>query len=184
MSFCLISARKTGCKQRLHKPVDVDDSHHFKLKGKHTHTGDARKKSKKRIMDKLKTLAKTTNNTTRQIIVESMEGVKKATAAVLPSERTLTRMIHHYRTNTKVPKNPRELAELVLPIEYRQTIKGDNFLSYDSAEENMEYDGRVLIFSTKENLQFMSRCDQMYMDGTFDVTPILFSQVYTIHGEF
>lgn len=46
-------------------------------------------------MDELKKLAKTTNNTTRQIIVESIEGVKKATTAVLPSERTLTRMIHY-----------------------------------------------------------------------------------------
>ncbi len=61
---------------------------------------------------------------------------------------------------------------------FTRTVKGDLFLLHDNnADVN-----RVVIFCTKENLAFLNHCDDWYMDGTFDITPAMFNQVYTIHG--
>lgn len=134
-------------------------------------------------MSKLKNLAKTTKNSTRQVVSESIIGVKKATAAVLPSEKSLVRMVQRYRDSNAVPKNPRDLSELIIPEEFRKTVKGQNFLLYDSADQEYGYGGRILMFGTQENLTFLSLFDRIYMDGTFHVVPVLFSQLYTIHGK-
>lgn len=38
------------------------------------------------------------------------------------------------------------------------------------------------LFATTQNLQTMKSCEQWFCDGTFSVTPPLFSQLYTVHG--
>lgn len=171
------------CPVRLQKPIDVDDPRHFKIKGIHRHAGDARKIGKKRTMTKLKTLAKTTKNSSRQIISESIKGVLKATAATLPSEKSMTKMIQRLRGG-EMPNNPRSLSELNLPEEFRKTVKGENFLLHDSITDTGEAEkGRFLIFGTADNLKFLADCDHIYMDGTFTVVPALFKQLYTVHGK-
>ena len=42
----------------------------------------------------------------------------------------------------------------------------------------------MLIFSTQRNLQILQRATTWAMDGTFDVAPPMFSQVYSIHAKF
>lgn len=187
--YCEIRARSKGCGARLHKPVDVDDARHFILKGRHFHTGDARKVGKKKVMNKMKELAKTTKQPIRQVISESIADVKKATKAKLPSEKVMARIINRYRRNPGVPKNPQNFSELKFPEEYRNTLSKRPFLLHDSFEllelegENFEdVHDRTLIFTTRENLKFLSDCEGLFMDGTFSVTPALFSQLYTIHG--
>ena len=43
---------------------------------------------------------------------------------------------------------------------------------------------RILIFATSQNLQTLALSKTWYGDGTFDVTPPLFAQLYTIHCEY
>jgi len=50
-------------------------------------------------------------------------------------------------------------------------------MQYDSGQS----DECILIFFTKENLELMEKCDNWFVDGTFKCTPILFTQIYTIH---
>lgn len=49
---------------------------------------------------------------------------------------------------------------------------------YDSNDGN----DRVLIFSTRRNLSLLAQSRNWYADGTFKTTPMLFQQLYTIHG--
>lgn len=133
-------------------------------------------------MDKLKITAKTTRNPTRQVITNATRGLDKATLASLPSEKSMVKMVNRYRNDARHPKNPRDVSELILPEEYCKTIKGKKILLYDSSKENGEDDSRFLIFGTKENLKFLAQCDHVYMDGTFSVVPVIFKQLYTIHG--
>lgn len=178
-----------GCPKRLHKPVDNNDTRHFKLKGEHIHTGDSRKIGKKKVMTKLKNLAKNTKGPIRQVISESILHTTKATRAKLPSEKVMARMVSNYRRTPGAPKNPSDLTELILKEEYRETVAKKPFLvydSFDSLEEELsgEYvKDRMLIFTTRENLKFLSLCDEYFMDGTFSVTPPLFKQLYSIHGK-
>lgn len=71
----------------------------------------------------------------------------------------------------------RLLNDLVLNEQFIKTMKGGDFLLFGSGPDET----RMLIFGTKANLNFLSKCHSVYMDGTFDVTPPLFKQIYTIH---
>ena len=41
---------------------------------------------------------------------------------------------------------------------------------------------RIVIFATKRNLQLISQSNHWYADGTFKTVPLLFHQLYTLHG--
>jgi hypothetical protein len=77
-----------------------------------------------------------------------------------------------------MPANPLSLQDLVIPDEFKRTLKSQEFLLYDSGEG----DKRTLIFSTHRNLQLLARSQHWYADGTFKTVPPLFAQLYTIHG--
>lgn len=176
------SGRKNAkCGGRLIKPIENDDERHFKLKGSHIHKPDARKLSTKKVLTKLKTLAKTTNNSPRDIVVEATTNVKSATLAVLPSVKLMKRTAKRVRRSENIPKQPQTLSALFLEGEFRITSNGENFILYDNGPIE-ELDERIIIFGTEKNLEFLATCTEFYMDGTFKVTPPLFKQLYTIHG--
>lgn len=127
------SGRKNAkCGGRLIKPIENDDERHFKLKGSHIHKPDARKLSTKKVLTKLKTLAKTTNNSPRDIVVEATTNVKSATLAVLPSVKLMKRTAKRVRRSENIPKQPQTLSALFLEGEFRITSNGENFILYDN----------------------------------------------------
>jgi hypothetical protein len=75
----------------------------------------------------------------------------------------------------------------VIPQKYRVIRSKDGpgtetFLVFDSADLSTETRERLIIFSTERNLNLLNQCDHWFGDGTFKLTPPLFSQIYTIHG--
>lgn len=160
------------------KPTNVDDPRHFKVKGVHSHAPDARKLQKKKVTTKMKELAKTTSMTSRQIVYESMDNVSDATAAVMPSTTQLIQTVNRTRKDPDAPKNPTKLSELRFPARFGDFILHDTY----NAEDEDSND-RLIIFGTQANLDFMVRCDGLFMDGTFGIVPRLFYQLYTIHGK-
>lgn len=161
------------------------------MKKTHSHHPDARKVAKKKVLSTLKNLAKSTDQSARNIIFESTKEIKQASAATLPNRNQLTRTINRIRNNPDFPKNPKTLQDLKFSDEICQTVDGKNFLLYDSGtiEPQKRRSGadaaarRIVMFGTKENLEFMAECAEIFMDGTFSVTPPLFNQFYTIHGK-
>lgn len=99
-------------------------------------------------------------------------------AAALPSLRSMTRMVNRVRSKENIIVNPRNLSELKLANIL--TEKDAPFLLYD----NESADQRLVIFATKANLEILSNADRIFADGTFQVTPHLFNQLYTVHGTF
>lgn len=73
---------------------------------------------------------------------------------------------------------------------------GEQFLLYDSRdsessssedtdgedEEEQEPPDRVMVFATRTNLRRLGRSDTWFLDGTFSVVALLFTQLFTIHG--
>lgn len=88
-------------------------------------------------------------------------------------------MVQNIRAN-KIDKFPITdgLCDMVIPPIYTVTNKNKQFLMYDSEDGK----NRILMFSTTKNLSFLKSCDLWHCDGTFKVVPILFSQLYSIHG--
>ena len=59
------------------------------------------------------------------------------------------------------------------------TLRGENFLAYDSGSDDRE---RFLIFSTEQNLDLLEHTPQGHADGTFKCCPALFYQLFEVHG--
>jgi len=105
-----------------------------------------------------------------------------ATASSLSDEsRRLIPDYHSCRTilqrerSSSIPKLPKTLKDIVLEGEWAQTLSGASFLL---PHENNE----MLIFTCNDNLKFLSKCETIYVDGTFKSYPKLYTQLYSMHG--
>lgn len=82
-----------------------------------------------------------------------------------------------------MPSNPVNVSELILPNEYQQYVPQpgitENFLLADTgASQN-----RILIFGRKSWIKHLETAEVWYADGTFSISPPLFSQVYIVMVE-
>lgn len=128
-------------------------------------------------MEKAKIDAKNGNKPGRNLYAEALNGQDDDVIARMPKQQTFTKRMRQQRKG-KHPANPKSVEELVLP-EITNSV-GENFLFFDSGPSKE----RTIMFTTEKALKFMSLCDALYMDGTVQTGPVLFDQVYTIHGKF
>jgi hypothetical protein len=66
-----------------------------------------------------------------------------------------------------------------IPEMYHNTLSSNRFLLIDVFLKRGK--DRMLAFSSEEQLQLLFESDTIFMDGTFDITPAPFKQVYIIH---
>jgi len=69
------------------------------------------------------------------------------------------------------------VRDLKIADEYTKTMKGEQFLIFDSGASQ----DRILIFSNENNLKLMDQSTNWLVDGTFKTVPSLFYQLFTIH---
>lgn len=75
------------------------------------------------------------------------------------------------------PKLPQSRDEVNLQgDQWTKTDQGELFVLYQE-------DG-VVIFTTDKNLQILAKCKTVQMDGTFRVCPSIYTQLFSIHGEY
>ena len=115
-----------------------------------------------------------------------------AVLSQLPEREALAKAMRRERRR-HLPTNPRSLRELEdLPERFRRTFLGEHFLMYDSRDDNVEEKeeeqqqdegrDRVLVFSTRRNIELLCASPTWFMDGTFKTAPTLFTQIFTILG--
>ena len=75
-----------------------------------------------------------------------------------------------------IPGLPQHREDIQIPPAYA-TLNNKDFLLVDEGEDN-----RLLMFSTRKNLNILCHCDAVYGDGTFYSSLLLFTQIYTLHG--
>jgi hypothetical protein len=68
------------------------------------------------------------------------------------------------------------LEALVIPDKFKY-VNGKEFLFYDSKQSDPV---RILIFTTNNNLKLMTVNTDWFCDGTFNISPTIFKQVFTI----
>ena len=94
-----------------------------------------------------------------------------AVCGQLPSVPLINKTAQRIRSETNFTLvNPTSLLDLVIPDKY-SNIESEPFLPYDRGQVL----DRILIFSTKRNLEHMTRCDHWYADRTFNTAPQLFN---------
>lgn len=129
-----------------------------------------------------------------QILRVELAGVSDGVLSQLPEREALKKQVRRERRKD-LPPNPRSLSELQeLPDLYQKTLQGEKFLIFDSRvaededeDEDVQRDeetaaDRTLVFGTRQNLEVLCRSSTWFIDGTFKVTPTLFTQLFTILG--
>ncbi|XP_043462872.1 uncharacterized protein LOC122498936 [Leptopilina heterotoma] len=118
-----------------------------------------------------------------QIVRENLCDLSPAVLAQLPERENLKKTMRRERRR-KLPPNPKSLEDLnELPESYKKTFSNERFLMYDSRDDIAFGEGRVLVFSTRNNLERLADSDTWYVDGTFKVSPSLFTQLFTVMGK-
>ena len=74
-----------------------------------------------------------------------------------------------------MPPLPETRSAVTVPDIYRMTTAGEEFLLHQSHSND------ILIFCTQSNLRQLCSADLVCMDGTFDASPKLYSQLFTLH---
>lgn len=86
-----------------------------------------------------------------------------------------------YNTKRKIlPKFPvsqNEVHSMLLTMDIK-THTGEPFILSNDSDKN------IIIFSCKTNIDFLCKSETIYLDGTFDYCPKLFTQLFTLHGYF
>ena len=87
------------------------------------------------------------------------------------------RSVYRERRKT-IPKLPTSSDEALSMMKDREIITkmGEKF--------NYVSDTGLVFFTCKKNLDLLSKCKTVIIDGTFDRAPDYFAQLYTIHGHY
>lgn len=149
----------------------------FITKNEHEHAPDPTVVGVAKAIDTMKRKAADSIEPPRNIIADACRDMDDATAAALPTTSAQSRRIKRARIDD-YPALPANRAELILPDKFTRS-KDVPFLLHDSGNT----DDRLLIFATERNLFYLQRCLVMFMDGTFSIVPLLFSQLYTLQGK-
>ncbi|RNA35807.1 hypothetical protein BpHYR1_001897 [Brachionus plicatilis] len=125
------------------------------------------------------------DNPPRALIRESQQEITDELLSFLGKKEAITKMIIRERNkNLGVDKNINYFAkcieDLVVPQSLHYTKK-DQLFYFDDSGLKKKDKSRVIIFTTESNLKLLNSYSQWYADGTFDISPSFFTQIYTIH---
>ncbi|GBC10926.2 hypothetical protein GLOIN_2v1446576 [Rhizophagus irregularis DAOM 181602=DAOM 197198] len=121
----------------------------------HNHAADASQVKVVKSLNLLKEQAQQTNDQLVQVI-QSVLAVRRA----------------------NLPAEPQSFANLIILDNLQKTLSNSKFLIRDLNIGNE----KVLIFTTFNNVNYLSQSSFWIMDGTFKTVPTIFKQLYTIHG--
>lgn len=125
----------------------------------------------------MKTLAKTTTDSTGQVIARAAGTSSPAVRGALPQMHLLKRTTQRVRVAALgAPANPDTRQGIVFSPQQMLTSDGRQFLQHDS-----EDDDRILILASDRGMDTLERSPHWFGDGTFDTTPVMYMQVYSIH---
>ena len=128
----------------------------------------------------MKQWAKNETTTINTIYRETLQEINQDpeladAAAILPTLPSLKSSLYRKRRE-KLPSLPVTRSEVEFGGEWAKAMSGAEFLLGSQNDIHM--------FATEDNLKILAEADELYMDGTFRITPRLFYQVFTVkHGQ-
>ncbi|XP_024875569.1 uncharacterized protein LOC112456975 [Temnothorax curvispinosus] len=171
--------RKRLCSAVIHTTSDKRSGEIVGDSPAHNHAADVAQVEARKVKEKLKKKASKGCQNNSVMIAKVLSKVLSPVRVQLPPITSLTRTVQRARKNDEaVIVNPKTLQELVIPNMYRMTNDDELFLLHDS-EGGAD---RVVIYATAKNLELLAECEMWCCDGTFNSVPLIFKQLYTIHG--
>lgn len=171
--------RNDGCKGRLH--TDLNDVI-LRRVGYHTHGSNAVGVQVAKVKTAMKRRAHETMEQPSQIITSVIQNIDQATMGQLPTRDAARKTIQRVRRQNAIfPPTPNSLAELVIPDRYTKYEANEGqeelFLLGDTGPDDQN---RILLFGRDSYRAWSNEMDEVFMDGTFTLSPPLFEQVYVI----
>ncbi|CAF1060587.1 unnamed protein product, partial [Rotaria magnacalcarata] len=113
----------------------------------------------------------------RLIIQETRLKLSSDAAITIRQYSASTRVVQRIRRDKNIPTEPKTFADVIISNNFQNTVANQNFLLYD----NNDHRRRLLIFASKEQLDFLNCCESWHCDGTCAVASNLFEQMYSIY---
>jgi hypothetical protein len=133
----------------------------------HNHIAEPAKLNVYLCLDKVKETAKTTKTNARKLIRDAVSELSVESLSLNPTTKSLKAIINRERSlKEDYGSNPTDLT-FDIPMEL-----------HDTGKEDLR---RILIFSTNENLKLMAEHRDWYDDGSFDISPTIYKQLFSVH---
>ncbi|KRY31620.1 hypothetical protein T03_16849, partial [Trichinella britovi] len=105
----------------------------------------------------------------------SAASTQPSTSGHFPLYKRVKSSMYRHRAK-RYPKLPSHRRYLQIPVPFRTTKSGDDFLLWQSATRH------ILVFATGYNIRLLAAMRTWGMDGTFKVVPQWYQQLFTIHA--
>lgn len=162
-----------------HATIRISEGKIIGYTNTHNHAPDKSRKEALIARARMKAEAIETYNSSQQIITGNVHSLSESASVKLPHVSAIRRTIRRVRQRAEVAHPiPTNISSMIIPDVYKYTLDKEPFLLYDGVDE----EDRILIFSTKANLEVLKQSKNWFGDGTFKVVPELFFQLYTIHA--
>uniref|UniRef100_A0A8R1IFP7 Uncharacterized protein n=1 Tax=Caenorhabditis japonica TaxID=281687 RepID=A0A8R1IFP7_CAEJA len=122
-------------------------------------------------------MAKTSSERPRSLLTSLKSNYRPEVIYKLGDYHSMRRIIDSVRNRENTDRKDVDLGKGVTG-QYRLTNNGDQFLMTEITVNNKP----LIMFASYRNLQLLSSSNIILVDGTFDVVPNGFTQLYTIHG--
>lgn len=128
----------------------------------------------------LKQIASSDNRVAnRRTIRASNSQLSTEALALVPSYEATRKQMARVRIKKEFHSRFDSRKEIIIPREYMTTFSKERFFWDDSQDED-----RILIFTTQNNLNILDKYHDWLADGTFDIAPRLYKQIFSIHVKY
>lgn len=151
----------------------------FKVTKEHNHMIKPEKKESLDSKQLLKQMAIRSNDQPRALIRDFQLTLSDECISTWSKKDAIRQLIIRTRNaKSGCGFNAKCLQDLEIPESLKSTYKGSKFYYGDSGKDDQN---RIIFFTTQQNLKLMSSYNDWYCDGTFDISPTIFKQVYSVH---
>lgn len=175
----MYSNKIVKCRSTINTTVGDNGEHMISKRMRdHNHGPNPLRKHIADFKEKLKTKSSTDLKPCK-IVQNEKANTDQVILEQLPSTSALKQVIYREKTKSKsfTAEEPKDIYFEVNEAETQ--INGDNFIiKYRIFDKNK----RVILMSTLELMKTLSKSHYWLLDGTFKIAPVIFTQLYTIHG--
>lgn len=165
---------QVNCKSKATTKVLENGQHKLKSVTDHNHCAVAIESLTKARRLEIKAKASSIRNKPSQILQDVNAKTRIIDAPELPSTNAWRQVINRERKQNCL-KEPSSLIEINIPESLKKTISGELFL----LKETNVGDDKILLFSTRQKIEWLSKSFYWISDGTFDTVPEIFLQLYS-----
>ena len=164
--------KQFGCNACL--TTDIDIQHVIPgSETPHCHDQDPNYTEAVKMRQTIKAQASVSRSKPCQIVKDIQKQHPAEVGAVAGQYDALKQIIQRVRKRGR-PKNPISMKDVPIPL--------PEAYATDVIFDNKNADHRIIIFATKTGITLLGEAEELFMDGTFDMRPSQFAQLYVIRA--